>query len=109
MRVRGDGRSCERRLRSVAVVCGLFREPMLTQQTAELVIAQAEQLRGDGLLELCALERTAQQLALVIGDGRAEVVGQRGLGGGDAWLRRNVRDKLAQRRPQTVRRRERIE
>src|SRR6187431_1946860 len=52
---------------SVAVFERLFREAVLAQQAAELVVAQAQYLRRDGLLELGALERAPQHLPLVVG------------------------------------------
>src|SRR4051794_21727892 len=83
-RMRAEILPCEcgptgcRRLRtraSVAVLEPLFREPVLAQQAAELVVAQAQDLGRDGLLELRALERAPQHLALEVCDGRAKVRG----------------------------------
>src|SRR5574339_86292 len=43
---------------SVAVFERLFREAVLAQQAAELMVAETQDLRRDGLFELRALERT---------------------------------------------------
>src|SRR6188508_2919571 len=68
MCMRAD-RPCRRAMTSAsfAVFERLLRETVLAQQAAELVVAQAQNLRRDGLLELRALERTPQHLPLVVG------------------------------------------
>jgi hypothetical protein len=54
---------------------GSVLQAMPLQGVAELVVTEAERSGGRALVEAVAAERIFKQLALIIGNGRAEVVG----------------------------------